>query len=56
VRVVFSTSPHRETPKKVIKTNRENIGFGFFVDFFVKAFRHDFFGKTLFVVFLNSPY
>jgi hypothetical protein len=38
--------PHRKTnqfffkvvAQHVIKTNREKIGFGFFVDFFVKAF------------------
>jgi hypothetical protein len=34
--IVFSYS--RETPKNVIKLNREKIGFGFFVDFFVKLF------------------
>jgi hypothetical protein len=25
----FFNSPHRETPKNVIKTNREEVGFGF---------------------------
>jgi hypothetical protein len=34
-----------ETPKNAIKRNRETIGFGFLVDFFVKPFRHDFFAK-----------
>jgi hypothetical protein len=52
--IVFLNSPHRETPKNVIKKNREKIGFRFLVDFFVKTFRHDFFCKTFFVVFLNS--
>jgi hypothetical protein len=31
--IVFLNSPHRETPKNVIKNNYEKIGFGFFVDF-----------------------
>jgi hypothetical protein len=35
--IVFLNSPHRETPKNVIKQNRETIGFGFLVDFFVKT-------------------
>jgi ubiquitin C-terminal hydrolase len=54
--IVFLNSPHRETPKNVIKQNREKIGLGFFVDCFVKTFRHDtrFFCKTFFVVLLNS--
>jgi hypothetical protein len=51
---IVLNSPRRETPKNVIKTNREEIGFGFFVDFFVKAFRHDFFVKRFVVVFFNS--
>jgi hypothetical protein len=34
---VFLNSPHRETPKNVIKKNREKVGFGFLVDFFVKT-------------------
>jgi hypothetical protein len=38
-------SPHRETPKNVIKQNRQNIGFGLFVELKKKAFRHDFFAK-----------
>jgi hypothetical protein len=42
---VFLNSPHQETPKNVIQQNREKIGLGFFVDFFVKTFRHDFFLK-----------
>jgi hypothetical protein len=37
-------------PKNVIK-NREKIGFGFLVEFFVKAFRHDFFVKCFCNVF-----
>jgi hypothetical protein len=49
VRVAFlrspCDSPHRETPKNVIKENREKFGFRFLVDFFVKHFRHDFFVK-----------
>jgi hypothetical protein len=36
--IVFLNSPHRETPKNVIKKNREKIGFGFLVEFFVKVF------------------
>jgi hypothetical protein len=57
--IVFLNSPHRETPKNVIKENRlnrEKIGLGFFCRFFCKSFRHDFFVKcqTFFVVFLNS--
>ena len=51
---MFLNSPYRETPKNVIKKNREKVGFGLLVEFFVKTFRHDFFGKTFFVVFLNS--
>jgi hypothetical protein len=47
--VVFLNSPHRETPKNVIKTNREKSVFDF-----LKHFRHDFFVKRFFVVFLNS--
>jgi hypothetical protein len=41
--IVFLNSPHRETPKNVINKNREKIGFGFLVEFFVKTFRRDFF-------------
>ena len=48
--IVFLNSPHRETPKNVIKQNREKIGFGFLVEFFVKTFGHDFFCKTLYNV------
>jgi hypothetical protein len=43
--ILFLNSPHQETPKNVIKKNREKIGLGFFVDFFVKTFRQDFFVK-----------
>jgi hypothetical protein len=52
---VFFKSPHRETPKNVIKQNREKVGFGFLVEFFFfskKTFRHDFFFKTFLLVFL----
>jgi hypothetical protein len=38
----------------VIKQNREKIGFGFLVEFFVNVFRHVFVCKPFFVVFLNS--
>jgi hypothetical protein len=41
--MVFLNSPHRETPKNVIKNNQENIGFGFLVECFVKTF--DFWSK-----------
>jgi hypothetical protein len=45
--LVFSTSPRRETPKKRDKQNRGNISFwDFFVDCFVKTFRHDFLQKA----------
>jgi hypothetical protein len=37
-KMVLLNSPRRETPKNVIKNNRQKISFGFFVDFFVKAF------------------
>jgi hypothetical protein len=50
--IVPLNSPHRETPKNVIKKNREKIGFGFFVDFF-ENFPTRFFCKTFFVVLLN---
>jgi hypothetical protein len=41
----FTPAPYRETPKNAIKEieNKSQIGFGFFVDFFVKTFRHDLF-------------
>jgi hypothetical protein len=39
---MFLNSSHRETPKHVIKEIEKTIGFGFFSDFFVKTFRHDF--------------
>jgi hypothetical protein len=52
--IVFLNSPHRETPKNVIKQNREKIGLGFFCRFFCKNFSTPFFCKTFFVVFLNS--
>ena len=52
--IVFLNSPHRETPKNVIKENREKIGLGFFCRFFCKKFSTRFFCQTFFVVFLNS--
>jgi hypothetical protein len=58
--IMFLNSPHRETPKNVIKKieQKAKIGFGFFVEFFVKFFRHDVFFKTFFqkafLVLLNS--
>jgi hypothetical protein len=51
--MVFLNSPHRETPKNVIKKKRQKIGLGCFVDFFV-IFFDTIFCKTFFVVFLNS--
>jgi hypothetical protein len=54
--IVFLNSPHRETPKNVIKKNREKIGFGFFWSIFLKNFSTRFFCKTFFVVLLNSPH
>jgi hypothetical protein len=54
--IVFLNSPHRDTPKNVIKKNCEKIGVGFFVDFFVKTFRHDFFLQRVCSAFeLPSP-
>jgi hypothetical protein len=50
--IVFLNSPHRETPKNVIKKTKINC-LRFFSDFFVKAIRHDF-CYTFFVVILNS--
>jgi hypothetical protein len=41
-------------PKKVIKENREKIGFGFLSDFFGKHFSTRFFGKKSCLMFLNS--
>ena len=35
---VFDLPSSRETPKNVITKNREKIGFGFLVEFFVKTF------------------
>jgi hypothetical protein len=37
--------PSPRNAQKRDKQNVEKTGFGFFVDFFVKTFRHDFFGK-----------
>jgi hypothetical protein len=55
--VVVLNSTHRETPKNVIKRNRENR-FGIFCRFFwvkkLKAFRHDLFVKRFLWCFLNS--
>jgi hypothetical protein len=46
--------PSPRNAQKYDQKNREKIGFGFLVDFFVKTFRHDFFCKTFSVVLLNS--
>jgi hypothetical protein len=35
---VFLNSPRRETPKNVIKKNREKVGFGLLVEIFVSRF------------------
>jgi hypothetical protein len=43
--IVFLNSPHRETPKNVIKKNREKIGFGFFCK--------TFFGRFLWSIYLG---
>jgi hypothetical protein len=43
--IVFLNSPHRETPKNVMKTNREKIGFGFFWSIFLIFFSTRFFVK-----------
>jgi hypothetical protein len=53
-RTFFLYPPRRETPKNVIKQNREKIGFGFLVDLFCKNVSTRFFCETFFVVFLNS--
>jgi hypothetical protein len=53
--VVFLNSPHRETPKNVIKENQEQIGFGFLVEFFGKFFRHDVFCMTSFFSAFQLP-
>jgi hypothetical protein len=49
--VVFSNSPRpgRETPKTMVKKNREKISLGFLVDFFQKLSTR-FFCKMFFVV------
>jgi hypothetical protein len=52
--VVFFAFPRQEASENVTNKNREKNGFVFLVEFLVKTFRHDFFCKTLFVVFLNS--
>jgi hypothetical protein len=46
--IMFLNSPHRETPKNVIKENREKIGFGFFCRLFCKNLTTRFFCKTFF--------
>jgi hypothetical protein len=51
--IVFLNSPHRETPKNVIKKIEKQSVLDFFVDFFEKLF-DTIFGKTFFVVFLDS--
>jgi hypothetical protein len=50
----FELPSPRNAQKRDKKKIEKKIGFGFFVDFFVKTFRHDFFCKKFFVVFLNS--
>jgi hypothetical protein len=42
--IVFLNSPHRETPKNVIKKIEKKSGLGF-LSIFCKTFRHDFFVK-----------
>jgi hypothetical protein len=61
VRFIFSMFFYRVvellSPRNAQKRDKQiekKIGFGFLVEFFVKTFRHDFFCKTFFVVFLNS--
>jgi hypothetical protein len=39
--LVFFNSPHRETPKNVIKNPRVKAGFGIICQFCCKNFRHD---------------
>jgi len=51
--IVFLNSPHRETPKNVIKKIEKKLVWDFVVDFFEKVF-DTVFWKTFFVVFLNS--
>jgi hypothetical protein len=51
---VFELPSSRNAQKRDKKSFREKVGFGFLVEFFVNFFRHDFFCKTFFVVFLNS--
>jgi hypothetical protein len=55
IAIVFLNSPHRETPKNVIKKNREKIGFGFLVEFFVQVFRHDFLLQNVFFSAFEVP-
>jgi hypothetical protein len=40
--IVVLNSPRRETPKNVINKIEKKSVLDFFVDFFVKTFRHDF--------------
>jgi hypothetical protein len=51
--MMFLNSPHREMSKNVIN-KIEKTSVLDFCRFFVKTFRHDFFVKRFFVVFLNS--
>jgi hypothetical protein len=44
----FLNSPHRETPKNVIKRNPEKVGFGLLVEIFVKSVRHGLFCQNIF--------
>jgi hypothetical protein len=46
--------PSPRNAQKRDKKNREKIGFGFLVEFFVKTFRHDVFCNFFWCVFLNS--
>jgi hypothetical protein len=52
--IVFLNSPHRETPKNVIKKKSRTSRFWVFGRFFCKNFSTRFFWYTFFVVFLNS--
>jgi hypothetical protein len=51
--IVFSNSPHRETPKNVIKQNQENR-FWIFGRIFCKNFSTRFVLQNVFCMFLNS--
>jgi hypothetical protein len=51
--IAFLNSPHRETPKNVIKTNREKVDLDF-LSIFCKNFSTQFSRKMFFVVFFYS--